>query len=119
VLDWAVLVVGWWATLGVSWRFYLRRELVIMASTDKGSEYGGKPGILQGPEGDVTDLGTSAPGHTELRPEEMLRNAGRAMHKEASGIPAEVVYDDNGNRVGVIPYDENRAAQDYIEGQNY
>lgn len=84
-----------------------------------GSEYGGRPGIIQGPEGDVTEKGNAAPGHDWREdPHEAAMVMRRAGKKEAAGIPQEIQYDADGNRIAVIPYDEDRAAQDYIDGTN-
>lgn len=84
-----------------------------------GSEYGGKPHILQDRVGDTTDRGTVAPGHEELTPNEMLRNGNRAGTKEAGGVPFEILYDEDGLPMGTVPYSEEQARIDYETGTNF
>ena len=84
-----------------------------------GSEYGGVPGIIQPGETQTTDLGTSAPGHNDLTPEELLRIGNRAGRKEAAGVSASVVLNENGAVVSRVAYSEDQALADYREGNNF
>lgn len=99
-----------------------------MAHRDyEGSEYGGKPGIIQ-PGVDRVEAAAAAAGYGHESTMERavdrdgVRDAAMIMRraglKEANGIVAERVVDSEGV-VTNVPYSEERAREDYLNGENY
>lgn len=93
----------------------------------QGSEYGGKPGIIQpGLDGVDADAARAGLGHESTAERaadrDGVRDAAmvlrRAGLKEARGVPQETRINPDTGVAEFDPYTEERARDDYINGRN-
>lgn len=93
----------------------------------EGSEYGGQPGVIQ-PDVDGVDADAAKAGLGHASDESRaadrrgVRDAAlvvrRAGIMEARGVPAEVIIDPDTGVHSFVQYDEARAREDLVNGNN-
>ena len=95
---------------------------------DEGSEYGGQAGIIQ-PDLDRVDADAARAGlghasdDTRAADRRGVRDADMVVRRaglmEARGVPAETTVDPDTGVYSFIQYDEERARQDLVQGDNW